>query len=259
MLVEVSRQELNRRNRETPERYSQRTKYIPTDYNGVNIREFFTNDRLIFTTEVRGDTSRYTVIISFTGGLEEIINRLDVIPRLNLKEVTAALTRAYSRNDVLVRCSCPDFKYRYAYWATIDGYIYGDTEMRPPQYKRTNMDGKGATCKHLAGLLSNQNWLLKVASVINNYIRLYPENVFKFLGYDTEDELEDILSDNNTKSRQLSMFDDEGNNASLKNSEPTPSPNSDDSGDDIDSEDEQSSSLENTVDDDQLQDIEDET
>lgn len=245
-LVEVSRQELNRRNRsETPKQYSQRVKYQPTDYKGVNIREFFTHDRLVFTTQVRGDTDTYTVTVAFLGGLEEIINRLDVIPRLNLREVTTALTRAYANNDVFVRCSCDDFKYRRAYMATIDGYIYGDPEMRPNRFKRTNKELKGATCKHLAGLLSNQNWLIKVASAINNYIRLYPDQVFEFLGYSSKDELEDIINDNNTSNHQISMFDDQ-NDQDSNTPELNSSPNSDEPSDDI--EDDDSSSLDYNTD-----------
>lgn len=66
--------------------------------------------------------------------------------------------------------NCPDWKYRFAYWATKDQIIAKDPENRPSDI--TNPTNKlGAGCKHVMLVLANVGWLIKVASVINNYIK----------------------------------------------------------------------------------------
>lgn len=42
-------------------------------------------------------------------------------------------------------------------------------------------------CKHLTALLSNKRWLVKVASIVNEYIKAYPDDIRKQLGL-SEDE-----------------------------------------------------------------------
>ena len=74
--------------------------------------------------------------------------------------------------------NCPDWTYRMAYWAT-----RGDINSGEPQYSNgkwiRNPDNKlGPGCKHVMLVLSNAAWLIKVASVIFNYIN-YMKNFFK--------------------------------------------------------------------------------
>ena len=59
--------------------------------------------------------------------------------------------------------------YRFKYWATKKNLLIGDPENRPA--KITNpTDDKGPGCKHIILCLSDASWLIKIASVIYNYV-----------------------------------------------------------------------------------------
>lgn len=70
--------------------------------------------------------------------------------------------------------NCDDFKYRHAYWMSKHDLILGDREDRPSDITNPS-NNLGPGCKHIMLVLSNHNWLLKVASTITNYIK-YMEN-----------------------------------------------------------------------------------
>lgn len=65
--------------------------------------------------------------------------------------------------------NCADFRYRFGYWLTRNNDDAGPYENRPSD-KTNPHDTLGSGCKHILLVLSNMNWLMKVASVINNYI-----------------------------------------------------------------------------------------
>lgn len=76
----------------------------------------------------------------------------------------------------IVLHNCPDFRFRQAYYATKDGYNSGIPEIRPSDITNPN-DTKGAGCKHINLILGNVDWIMKVASVINNYIHYMEEHM----------------------------------------------------------------------------------
>ena len=88
---------------------------------------------------------------------------------LSLRDIIRALVNAFNREDVYVRCTCPDFKYRQAYWLTRNNAIAGDGEDRPSDITNPN-DTKGSGCKHIAIALANTSWLIRTGNVIRNYI-----------------------------------------------------------------------------------------
>jgi len=89
--------------------------------------------------------------------------------------VTRALIKAFNADDVLVRCSCPDFVYRESFWLSMNGGIAGEMETRPSD--KTNPDDtKGSGCKHIQTVLSNTSWLQRVARVIFNYVNYMQEH-----------------------------------------------------------------------------------
>lgn len=199
ILNEISRRKLVQIGRiEDKTRFKKRVNYHPRDFRGVNIRRFFENDEVIFTTVVEND---HKVIVKFEGALSELQRRLKQTGKVcTLRDVITSLSVSIDRdNDIKVRCECPDFTYRYAYWATVGEYIFGTGQMERPNYKRTNMDGKGSTCKHLLALLSNKQWLIKLASVINNYIRMNKDLTYDYL-YEKPPE-------DDTDPDQISIFD----------------------------------------------------
>lgn len=99
--------------------------------------------------------------------------------------------------------NCEDWKYRQAYWATQKNYNAGEPETRVSDITNPN-DTKGSGCKHVMLVLSNMDWIMKVCSVINNYIkyakqsmqRLYADYIFP-----------KIYGVNYNKAVQLSLFD----------------------------------------------------
>lgn len=140
-------------------------------YNSIDMNKLFKDNILTVNISVNGETDDYTVRISF-GGFLEILRDLteDDVENLNLRNITRALITGFNRDDVYIFCSCPDYHYRFGYWATKNQITSGEPENRPSDI--TNPDDKlGSGCKHILLVLSNNNWLIKVASVINNYIR----------------------------------------------------------------------------------------
>lgn len=71
--------------------------------------------------------------------------------------------------------NCPDFKYRFNFWATMKDINSGVPEKRPA--KITNpRNSMGPGCKHIMLVLSNNSWLIKVARVINNWVIYMSKN-----------------------------------------------------------------------------------
>lgn len=66
--------------------------------------------------------------------------------------------------------------YRYAYVATQHGYKYGKPENRPSRITNPN-DNKGAMCKHLTMLLANKRWMVKLASIVNDFVKANIEEI----------------------------------------------------------------------------------
>ena len=130
--------------------------------------------------DVIGETDDYIVTISFGGTLDEIHRELkkanDI---LSLKVVIRALLNAFNSDNVYIRCSCDDFKYRFAYYASKNKIIAGELENRPSDKTNPN-NTLGRGCKHIMLVLSNTSWLIKLASVVYNYIN-YMEKHYKKL------------------------------------------------------------------------------
>jgi hypothetical protein len=155
-------------------------------YNSIDMNKLFKQDILTVDIHVKGETDDYEVKISFGGFLELLKDQLDRQDGvLNLKAITRALVNGFNKDDVYIHCSCPDWKYRYAYYATINQLNSGDPENRPSDITNPN-DKLGSGCKHVLLVLSNTSWILKVASTIFNYInymekhyhRLYADIIY---------------------------------------------------------------------------------
>ena len=140
-------------------------------YNRLDMNQLFKDNIITIGIEVRGETDNYLVKISYGGILDEIRNELKRNnDKLELRCIIKALIIAFNKNDVYIHCSCPDWKYRFNYWATKNDITSGDPELRPSNETNPH-DSKGSACKHVLLVLSNTSWLIKVASVIHNYIR----------------------------------------------------------------------------------------
>ena len=135
------------------------------------MNKLFKDNILTVNISVKGETDDYTVKISFGGFLDILRDLLgDDANNLNLRNITRALVTGFNKDDVYIFCSCPDFHYRFGYWATRNKLNSGEAEDRPSDITNPD-DSLGSGCKHILLVLSNNSWLMKVASVINNYIK----------------------------------------------------------------------------------------
>ena len=178
-LDEASKNQLISQSKATADgkkRYKNRvkSKIVATvkQYNSIDMNKLFKDNILTVDIDVQGETDKYVVKISFGGFLDILHDQLkqsgkDVV---DLKMITRALITGFNRNDVYIHCSCPDFRYTYSYYATKNDINSGEPENEPSD-ERNPDDSKGSGCKHILLVLSNTSWIIKVASVINNYIK----------------------------------------------------------------------------------------
>lgn len=179
-------------------------------YNAIDMNKLFKEDILTVDVSVKGETDTYTVKISFGGVCELIRDQINKQGgKFDFKAVTRALVIGFSRDDVFIKCSCPDAQYRFAYWQSKNGIISGDPETRPSDITNPD-DTLGSACKHVLLVLSNTSWLLKTAAVIRNYVnymekhynKLYADIIYPALygkSYDADVQL-DIFDDDNLES-----------------------------------------------------------
>ena len=142
------------------------------EFNSIDMNTFFKKDILIVNVPVNGETDNYIVKIKFEGVLKEIQKNVQANNnKLDYRTISQSLSRVFNGGDVYCNCSCPDWKFRMAHWSTVQGYNSGKPEDRPNRFTWTNSnDDMGGICKHASLVLSNLSWMMKVASVINNYI-----------------------------------------------------------------------------------------
>ena len=71
--------------------------------------------------------------------------------------------------------------YRFAHWNIVNKVSVDDSSKDPGPGKgiRNPKDNKGRGCKHILLVLANGDWVMKVASVINNYIHYAEKNLQK--------------------------------------------------------------------------------
>ena len=207
------------KNRWERRRYSQVANSV-RDYNDINMDAFWKGDILDFKIKIHGETDNYIVSITFERILEELQREVKANNnKLEFKCVLRALLKAFNGEDVYMDCSCPDFKYRFAYHATMDRYNAGKPELRPNRFDWTNKsDDMGAGCKHTNLVLSNTDWMMKVASVINNYIKWCKDN----MGRNYADYIfPKVYGMPYNRAVQLSLFDDPYDNGLLPSDQDT--------------------------------------
>ena len=176
------------------------------EYNKLDMNSLFKHNILNISISVKGETDNYLVKISYGTFLDIVREQLKHNgEKLDLRIIIRSLIIAFNRDDVYIHCSCPDWKYRFAYWATKNQIISDSPENRPSN--ETNPQDKlGPACKHVLLVLSNTSWLIKVASVINNYInymKKHKERLYADIIYPA------IYGKKYEEPVQQDMFDDE--------------------------------------------------
>lgn len=192
-------------------RYERRkkSKIAPSikNFNNMNMDKFFKTDILDVSVDIKGETNIYKVRLSFVGTLDEIHKELQRtgVDKVDRKLILRALTRAFNNDDVYINCTCPDFRYRFKYWATKKNLLIGEPENRPAKITNPRND-KGPGCKHIILCLSDASWLIKISSVIYNYINYmetHNERLFKKYIYPA------VYDKPYDDYQQMSIFDNE--------------------------------------------------
>ena len=171
-LCEVTRKDLLSKNKnEDPQKYARRISYVSTIKPLPLAKQLFMDTGTLTVPIKVGD---YIVTIHLSGILKYIQDEMDIahkdLPDRSL--VYKALKKAVDNENIYVNCTCPDFRYRHSYFATMQDFKYGDPERRPA--KITNPNNKGATCKHITAALTRPSqWLKYANSWINSVVTAY--------------------------------------------------------------------------------------
>ena len=148
------------------------------NYNEINMNSLFKQDILLVNIPVVGENDEYIVTIKLEGVVAEIQKNIkNNSNKLEYRTIIQALTKVFNTSDVYIKCSCPDAKYRFAHWNIIKNVSVDDSSADPGPGKgiANPNDDKGRGCKHMLLVLANGDWMMKVASVINNYCHFLSE------------------------------------------------------------------------------------
>ena len=216
------------KNRWERRRYSQIANSV-RDYNQIDMDAFFKGDILEFKVKVHGETDDYEVTVLFEGILAELRREVQGNRnKLEFKCVLRALLKVFNVGDVYVNCNCKDFTYRFKFWAHRQQYssaipdAYSNMMPKPTGQGgasgANDKDDKGAGCKHINLVISNTDWMMKIASVINNYIKWCKQN----MGRNYADYIfPQVYGMPYKNAIQLSLFDDPNNNGLLPSDQKT--------------------------------------
>ena len=114
-----------------------------------------------------------------------------------------------------------DFKFRFAYQASVWEYNYGRQETRPANIRNPN--GYGALCKHLTAVLSNKKWLQQVTGTVMDWCVKNIDKINEYLKLDKEDTVltlpNELARQNAKKAFYTKLFDKDDNNEETTNNE----------------------------------------
>ena len=154
-------------------------------FNKIDMNALFKANLLSFFIPVQGETDNYEVEVLFDGILDAINRELQRNSwGFEYKVVYRAIIDAINKQDIYVSCTCPDWKYRMAYWSSKGRYNSGHPQVVPARITNPN-DSQGAGCKHVMKVLADLDWALKLASCVTNYITYmeehYPDKYFNVI------------------------------------------------------------------------------
>lgn len=213
-LYEDSRQKLihkSKSSKKGKQRFDRRNKSSVSStvksFNSIDMNKLFKEDILTVNIPIKGETDDYIVRITFGGFLEILRDSLEDGKEVDFRDISRAAIIGFNRDDVFIHCSCPDFKYRFNYYATRNNINSGTPETRPSKITNPH-DSLGSGCKHVLLVLNNTSWIIRVARVITNYIRymqvhyerLYADIIYPAVyGKDYEDDVQLSIDDLDNK------------------------------------------------------------
>lgn len=179
-LNEITRWDiLNRSRMESPERFLKKKSYYRVkDMDNLDIVKLFEDDSFVW----RQRSGDYRVVISFEGPFQNLYYKVrnwtgkNRYKRITRKMLTQCISEALDTEDLQVRCECPDFQYRFAFYLSdpnVDG-IYGPKQKVRPEVRNVK-NNQGWVCKHLLGALYGKRFVPAAASAWYNFIQANPE------------------------------------------------------------------------------------
>lgn len=201
-LNEVTRWEIIRRSqREAPVRFQKKNNYRAKDFNNVDFKDLFENNNFTWSSRV-GD---YIVTISFEGPFDLLQWQLKSMrgknrwKRINHKMLVDILTKALDTEDLFIDCTCDDFKYRFAYWATQANCKFGLQQNKAPTVRNVK-NNKGYCCKHILAVLYGKRWVPAAAKAWLDFIRANPDlSEWYIWGTKLKDEEEEAPEESETE------------------------------------------------------------
>ncbi len=147
-------------------------------FNDLDMNMFVKQDTLLVNVPVQGETNEYTVTLRMEGVMTEIQKSVKGNNnKFEYKNVVQALVKVFNSADIKIKCTCDDFKYNYAHNLIVNNNSVDDTSKDPgPGHTGKVMQMKGQGCKHILLVLSNQDWIMKLASTVSNYIKFLAAN-----------------------------------------------------------------------------------
>ena len=180
ILLEKNRQELLRKQKkESPKRVQRAGAYSVSQ---INIdQQALVNDWLVITTSISGNGHTYTDSIAFKNIMTDLIElaKTDSKHYVNGKLILRSIKMSLDKNDIYIACDCPDFKFRYDYFATQDKFKWGKLQNSNGKGIRNPNNDIGSMCKHLYALLRSNNFLDKVSDKIMRTIMANLDIIFK--------------------------------------------------------------------------------
>ena len=147
-------------------------------FNDLDMNMFVKQDTLLVNVPVQGETNEYIVTLIMEGVMTEIQKSVKGNNnKFEYKNVVQALVKVFNSADIKIKCTCDDFKYNYAHNLIVNNNSVDDTSKDPgPGHTGKVMQMKGQGCKHILLVLSNQDWIMKLASTVSNYIKFLAAN-----------------------------------------------------------------------------------
>jgi len=147
------------------------------EFNSIDMNEFFKRDILIIAIPVTGETGKYTIKVQLAGVVAEVAKNIKSNNnKFEYRTVLQAITKIFNTTNIRVHCDCDDFKFRYQHALIISNDNVEGTDKDPGPGKTGMANSSGKGCKHILLCIANMDWLMKVASVIHNYINYIAEH-----------------------------------------------------------------------------------
>lgn len=168
-LDEIKRsQMINKTRIQTRAKFERRKGYMTFRLNNVDKSQLMHDDILVITCTV--GSNHYDDTIALQGFMKQLkqLIKMQRDHKLTEQIVIKCIQKIIDLSDLLINCTCDDYKYRLHYSASKFGYQYGDKETRPPNI--TNPKLEGCLCKHLSAVMVNKRWLTQVAADLNDFL-----------------------------------------------------------------------------------------